>query len=688
MTIRTHLLASAALLGAGALLPAATFAQDLSTGEPIELDAITVATSQRGVQTDTATSETVIAQEELEARQASSMAELVDTVPNVSLINGSQPQGAAVSIRGLGTYAGTYGSDGKVAVVVDGVASGAEEIYRNGGMLALEPELFRQVTVTRGPGEGFRFSSGAMGGTIEAQTKDASDFLTPGDSFAFRQKFGYESNGDGLLTSSILAFAPDDRFDVLAFVGYRTIDEREDGDGVSQDATGFDQPSALLKANYRITPDSTLTFSYAYNEIPEEDVPYDAFDPTWDETFVDRDTADTTAYLAYRYDPADNDLVNFEARLTYKHEEMKISSSAPDSASGIFNADHDTTTWGLRLENEALFASGAIAHAVTTGIEYKERERRAILLPNAVNGVGQNDPSAPGGTDKSIAVYLADRMEIGERLTLTPQLRYEHQKLISEKNGDAQQCFGNACIPSTPIPDGTSYEKDAVTGAFSARYALTDAFAVFGTVAYNENLPILDDLRSANITVSEKGVTHELGLSYDALDVFAGSDALRAKITGFQTRIWDVTTYSGVSDVDLDGFELELSYVHPDFYVDFNGARTRGTINDSNTPFDFVPADKVQLTLGKRFLDEQLDLSVGATHAWSQSRTEGSSATAPSDDWTTVALHAGYTPEAGPLAGVELRASVENIFDETYSPYLSSRNSSGRNLKLSIAKVF
>lgn len=243
MKTRTYLLAGAAFC---AVLPAHLLAQDYNLGT------IVLGESLRSVQTDTASAETVIEQDELDARQASTMAELIDTVPNVTLINGGLPQGSAVSIRGLGTYAGYYGSDGKVSVVVDGVASGAEEIYRNGSMFALEPELFREVTVTRGPGEGFRYSSGAMGGTIEAQTKNASDFLEDGDTFTARQKLAYESNGDGLLSSTILAWSPDDQLEILAFAGYRTQNEREDGDGVSQDATGFDAPSALFKSTYHI----------------------------------------------------------------------------------------------------------------------------------------------------------------------------------------------------------------------------------------------------------------------------------------------------------------------------------------------------------------------------------------------------------------------------------------------------
>ncbi len=688
MTTQTSLRGLAAALAVAPVFATPVFSQEAGeTGYGDFIGTVTLGESRRGIQTQTATSETVISQEELDERQATSMGELLDSVPNVTLVNGSLPQGAGVSIRGLGAYGGTYGTDGKVSVVIDGVASGAEEVYRNGSMLALEPELFREITVTRGPAESFQYSSGAMGGTVEAETKDATDFLEDGNTFSFRQKLGFESNGNGVVATSILSFAPDDRFNILAFAGYRDVDARKDGAGKEQDATGFTAPSGLLKANYHLTDASTLTFSMAYNEIPEDDVPYNAYDPSWTDVLVDRYTRDTTAYAAYRYNPAGNDLINIEARLTYKDEAMEITSV--DTSSDLYNADHDTKTVALRLSNEALFSAGTVAHTLSTGIELKKRERQSTST--AGSNVGYNDLSAPGGTDESIAVWIADEIAFGERFTLTPQLRYERQTLTSYDNIDGVQCFGpTTCIVTPGLADGTSFTSEAFTGAVSGRFALTDDIAVFGTLAYNENLPILDDLRDTTYrTQKEKGRTIELGLSYDSVGVFTGEDALKAKLTGFHTHIWDGTTYSGAAVVDLKGAEFELSYVHPAFYADFNVARTRGTVNDTSDPFNWAPSDKAQLTLGKRFFDDQLNLAVEAVHAWENTRTTGTSgATAPSDSYTIYALTAAYVPNHGAAKDVEFRASVENLFDAEYRPYLNTRNGLGRNIKFSIAKTF
>lgn len=681
MTNQTSLLAICASLCATGLW--AQDLQDLSDAELI--GTVTIGESRRGVQTGIAASKTEIDQDEIDARQGTTLGQLMDSIPNVSLINGIVPQGSGITIRGVGAQAGVYGTDGKINVVIDGVQSGAEEIYRNGSFLSLEPELFKELDVTRGPADSFRYSGGAVGGTIEATTKDAADFLKDGDTFSFRQKLGYESNGDGLLSTSILSFAPTERLDFLAFYGYRTADDRKDGNGDTLVGTEFRQKSLLLKGGYALTDSSTLKFSFLKNDIPERDVFYSAYSPLFSDEKVDRDTQDTTAFVEYNFDSVDSDLINLTARLQYKKEVIDILSLT--GATGIYDADHQTTTYALRVTNQAAFNTGALSHDLLTGIEIGQRKRTSYA-----EGTTTNDISAPGGTDDYVAVYLTDEIEIGDALTLTPQARYEKQTLTSQNNGAG---FSRG-RPIAAIPDGTEFKANALTGALSAHYELTDAFAVFGTVAYNENLPILDDIRGDFATQSEKARSYELGVSYDGFDVFADGDVLKAKLTGYHTQIWDVTTYFDVDDVTLWGGELELSYAHPQFYVDANAGVARGSQDQGSAYFNRASGATAQLTVGKRFMDNQLDLSFEAKHAWSNDRTtvpepaagSAPSALSPSNAYTVYTLSSTYKPNRGPLEGVAFNASIENLFDTEYRAYGNDRNGVGRTFKVSVVKTF
>jgi hemoglobin/transferrin/lactoferrin receptor protein len=49
-----------------------------------------------------------------------------------------------------------------------------------------------------------------------------------------------------------------------------------------------------------------------------------------------------------------------------------------------------------------------------------------------------------------------------------------------------------------------------------------------------------------------------------------------------------------------------------------------------------------------------------------------------------------WTPKEGSLAGIEMHAAVDNLFDKYYEPYLSDGIAAmpGRNFKLSISRKF
>ena len=102
------------------------------------LGELTLGQSKREVQTGTATPLTTIKQEEIDDRQANTIAELIDSVPGVTLVNGQTPQGSGINIRGFGANS-IYGTDQKVAVLVDGATTGAEEIYRVSNQLFTDP---------------------------------------------------------------------------------------------------------------------------------------------------------------------------------------------------------------------------------------------------------------------------------------------------------------------------------------------------------------------------------------------------------------------------------------------------------------------------------------------------------------------------------------------------------------------
>ncbi|WP_247744077.1 TonB-dependent receptor [Ruegeria sp. R14_0] len=635
--------------------------------------------SKREIQTDTAVPVTNIDQEEINDRQANTVAELIDTVPGVTLVNGSTPQGSGINIRGFGAN-GTFGTDQKVLILVDGATTGAEELYRIGNQLFTDPQLYKSVSVIRGTVGSFEYGSGVVGGVVHLETKDASDFTGGEPGFRFRQTLEGYSNGNGFASSSILAWQPNRQTEFLFNYTYRDQDDQKDGNGDTIGNSAFTLPSLLAKGKYSFGDDleHSITASYNQSTSEERDVPYDSFGTTSDSFGnVDRDIETKIGILRYQYRPAGNDLIDLDVNLSYS--EQKIDSSyVPGSSSlegtpffpsirGLADATHNYETTKLTIKNTSYFTTGFASHDLRAGIEFINRERL-------------DAPSAPGGTDRRIAVFAVDDIQIGDGLTLTPAIRYETQDI----KGDSD----------APTPRNASYDNNALMGGLSARYEFASGFAVFGSGAYTENLPIIDDLGTpAYMTQPEKSRTWEAGFSYNRGDIFAAGDVVRAKVNFYKTDLWDITSYSSgrpstpLSEVETKGVEIEASYASAaGYYVDFNANIVKGTetsATGTENRWRNEPTDSARVTVGKRF-GETLDVSWELFGAKSGTDSSGD----PVAGYGVNTLRATYLPQEGAFQGFEVRAGVENIFDKNYLPNLSTRNSPGRNFKLTLAKTF
>lgn len=635
--------------------------------------------SKREIQTDTAVPVTNIDQEEINDRQANTVAELIDTVPGVTLVNGSTPQGSGINIRGFGANS-TFGTDQKVLILVDGATTGAEELYRIGNQLFTDPQLYKSVSVIRGTVGSFEYGSGVVGGVVQLETKDASDFTGGEPGFRFRQTLEGYSNGDGFASSSILAWQPNRQTEFLFNYTYRDQDDQEDGNGDTIGNSAFTLPSFLVKGKYSFGDnlEHSITASWNQSESEERDVPYDSFATSADAFGnTDRNIDTRIAVLRYQYRPAGNDLVDLDVNLSYSEQSIE-STYVPGSSAlerspffpsvlALAEATHNYETTKLTIKNTSYFQTGIASHDLRAGIEFIDRERL-------------NAFAAPGGTDRRIAVFAADDIQIGDQLTVTPAVRYESQDIDGDDNAAA--------------PLNADYDNDALMGGLSARYEFASGFAVFGGGAYTESLPILDDLGNPDLlNQPEKARTWEAGFSYNRGDVFAEGDVVRAKVNFYRTSLWDVTSYvSGrpslpLDEIETEGVEIEASYANAaGFYVDFNANivdATETSATGVESRWRNEPTDSARITLGKRF-GETLDVSweIFAAKSGLNSRDE------EVGGYGVNTLRATYLPQEGVFEGFELRASIENIFDKSYVPNLSTLISPGRNFKLTLAKTF
>ncbi|MEM6309834.1 MAG: TonB-dependent receptor [Pseudomonadota bacterium] len=631
-----------------------------------DLGVLILGDSKRDIETETAIPTTTIDETEIRDRQAGTVGQLIDTVPGVSLINGATPTGSGINIRGFGGNS-TFGTDQKVLIQIDGATKGGEELYRIGTQLFTDPFLFKNVEVLRGTIGSFEYGSGVFGGVVLLETIDASDLTLGEPGFAGRQTFEFSSNGEGISSSTTLAYQAGDTAEFLLNYSRRTLDVRKDGNGndIAPDSGDIDNPSWLAKAKFYFGEDRehSLTFSYTDTEDDRRDVPYETFG-SFDFGNVDRVIQNKTASLRYNWNPIDSDLIDLDIDLTYSDEFIESTAVGPSPvAVNLRNADHKFETTTLRIKNTSLFTLGSTNHKLRAGVEVVSRKRK-------------DANSAPGGTKESFAVFAVDEISFNNGLTLTPALRYETQTIHSD-----------------PFVAPGDFSKDAFMGGLAAHYDFGNGWSVFGSYARTENLPIMDDLLNATlIDQSEKGEIYEIGFAYDRGDVFTDGDDFAFKLNYYTQSIDDVTTYrsfptsASTQSVDREGIELEASYAMQNgLYADFNAHFSSGsavTLAGDKIDFRQNPADNLLLTLGKKF-GEEWDVS------WEINAVADYKVGAADDDGYAVHnLRATYAPQQGVLKGTEVRFGVENVFDKFYQPRLATRPATGRNFVLTVSTTF
>jgi len=188
---------SGLLAGASVLLLAGTAqaqARDDSAAAQLSLGRIVVSAGAEKVAIDTPQAVTALDQDDIDDAQATTMGDLLEAIPGVSVVGGVSALGQGFNIRGMGT--GLADSDSRILTQIDGVTKFYEQ-YRMGALFS-EPDLYKRVEVLRGPASSTLYGAGALAGAVNFTTKDASDFLKDGDRFAVRLSAGYESNNDGV----------------------------------------------------------------------------------------------------------------------------------------------------------------------------------------------------------------------------------------------------------------------------------------------------------------------------------------------------------------------------------------------------------------------------------------------------------------------------------------------------------
>lgn len=615
-------------------------------------------------------------QEQIERRMATTSADILFGVPGVNIQLDSRRLNASANIRGLQDF-------GRVAVIVDGARQDFQRSdHGTQSTFWIDPELVKSVDVVRGPIAN-TYGSGAIGGVVFFDTKDAEDFLKPGETWATSSTVRYETNGDGISTSLTGAYRLNDAFGVLGNIIYRDYGDYEGGDGNTVPGTGFDVLSGMLKASMKPTDNSELKLGWI------------GADDSWKETSggapaYDLDLRQNTFTARYNVTDPDKTWLDLHINAAYNNTNLDQVSLVPlggrfDPVTGdpiVLPAGAETKfgvgTFSLDVWNTSRFETGAVAHELTYGGDWVGDN------VDTTGTAGGDSFYTPSGDRTVWGAYIQDKIT-WEWLEVQGALRYDSYSL----KGDNLSTEGDRLSPRITV--GVSpFEALELKGLqFYATYAegyrspsLTETL-ISGLHPAGVSFPFLPN---PNLK-PETGKTWELGVNYSVNGIAAADDALRLKAAYFNNDVTDfidgVTLspfdptsgcpfggsipicfqYQNFAKAKISGFELESVYEAGWGYLGLSAALIDGhTVSYEGDRADLTTIPSAQVTgqVGVRFLDDKL--TVGGEIQYNAKPDGNPAAT----DYTLVNAFASYQA----TENLKLDMRVDNIFDEKYaSPF-------------------
>lgn len=633
------------------------------------LQRLVVGAGAEKVAIDTPQAVTVVEQEDIDRIQPETLGELLETIPGVNLSGSDKLLGQSINIRGIGGPA-TAGDEGRIIVNIDGVSKFYEQ-YRMGGLFT-DMELYKRVEVLRGPASSTLYGAGALGGVVNFTTKDASDFLEPGQTGALRLKGNYDSNSTGLLGSAILALRPTENFEFLAAGNYRYAENYTSGGGVEVLGSEIGAPSGLVKGTMRFgeNNEQILRASYQNWTSDMDDQFYSQTDDEAGFGTVDRRVTDETAILAYENEASDNAWIDLRIQGSFSDTVVEQF----DSTIPSLDRTYGYKTYQFNIDNTFDYIGDNFENYLTVGSQSNFQERTTLRSTSGTH---------PQGTRTATGAFVQNEFIWDERLTLIGGMRIDWQEL-----------------EPTDIAGATPKSHTTYSPKLAAHYQFNDTFALFGSVAHTERAPTIDEVFDSGALgldlEKEKSNNYELGTALSFFDIARPGDALQVKVTGFYNDITNLITdngrgasprYTNIGAATIYGAEVEAAYEADYVFASAYYSHVIGTNEITGRPLNTVAPHEFGFTVGGRLPEYDLTIGWSSRFVAAQDRVTGDPfERQPTEAFDTHDIFLTWKPDDGPLYGWDANFRVDNIFDEDYREFLSGTPGKGRTFKVSLSK--
>ena len=633
---------------------------------------------------DTPQAVTSLETEELEREQAGVPGEFLRTVPGATGYGGGRMTGQFFNLRGVGT--GSSSDENRIIVSVDGVPKYSEQ-YRLGSFFG-EPELYRRVEVLRGPGSSMLYGSGAIGGVVAFETREAGDFLEPGSNTALRLRAGFNSNGRGLMGSAILAHRFGEQLEVLGALTWRREGDYRAGGGAVVTGSGMAAASGLISGTWQPFDDSDqrLRFSLTRWHSDAEGTNYaaDINAPVFG--LIDRRVTDDTAQITWENPASGNPWVDARVQLAFSDTLVDQRNATSASPSQLFqDSIYGYRSVSLNARNTITAEGDNWQNFLTFGFQASNQERI-----HRAGGAARD--THPEGLSRRYGLYAQNEFIWNQQLTVIAGMRFDRVRLE----------------PTAGVPpaDMMPVTHSGTAGSLALHYQIDDNWAVFGSLARTVRLPSLDEVFNHGFqggTTSlglrpEIATARELGVSYQSRGLFSADDSLDLKLTAFDNQFRDriervmvpgQPSFGNIARARIRGVELEGSYNADWGYARLAFSDMRGVDLGSGARLNSVPARELVTEYAHRFNEYGLELGWRGTFVGGATRANG-------DRFHGYGLHdlfLTWRPDRGFLEGATVQLSVNNIFDRQYRNILDGTLTTaeprrGRDVRLTIGRTF
>lgn len=671
------------------------------------------------------------------SKQATSVADALEDIPNVDVRGGSRSIAQKPNIRGL--------SDNRVVQVIDGVRQNFDLAHR--GSYFLPMSLIQEIEVIKGPSSSL-WGSGALGGVVAMRTPNALDLLKNNDKFGVKIRQGYQT-ANNLSERDVSVFAANDKFDVLISGFYNNADNLRTGKGNKLNNTAYKQFGGLAKFGWQINDANRVELSHretrfkqtapsnneVENELTNEQItdqinkfhgPNNAFprrpSPSQSETskfysgvktrlgsvsyLSDQQIPDQSTVFNYYLTP-DNPYLNTHIALynnkTIEKEQRKVSGVKDQTK---------LTTRGINLRN-----SSELSHiSFVYGVDYMRDKISTERGTNSSDAQFRADPY--NANSNTTGVYLIAHIPLfGEKLLVSPSVRYDHydtsSKTVKYKDNHLSPATKLTWIVTNWLDFTAKYNEAFRAPSMQERFV---SGAHFGAD--------IAGLKQANRFVANPNLRPETAknkeitanLHFDSL--FKQGDKFKIEATYFRNDVKDFinlkifndantntsasknantstsrallptkSQYQNITNARLSGIELQAQYQTERLTLFTNYGSTKGKDKDSGEALSNIAASKIGVGVNYALVKDKFTVGATVTHYAAQRRVpKDHSVTYPS--YILTDLRATYAPLKGEWKNLRLDFALENLFDRKYQPAFSLMEGTGRNAKISAVYSF